>query len=135
MQLHIAFPVLLCFDALAELPQSTFITMRGTKKMSSKTKSNGVKQKQADDSLPPELMAELRGARDRSADYDLVVDVLQEQSPLTLNDILISVYKTHARVLKRSQLIGLLAGLKRNGRVTKDGGNYRLSQSESAQAN
>lgn len=109
--------------------------------MSSKSKSASAKSKaisnavDGDAGYPPELLSELRGARDRSADYDLVADVLRGQPPLTLNDILIGVYENHAKVLKRSQLIGLLAGLKRNGRVTKDGGNYRLSQSESAQAN
>jgi hypothetical protein len=109
--------------------------------MSSKSKSASAKSKtisnavDGDAGYPPELLSELRGARDRSADYDLVVDVLQGQPPLTLNDILIGVYKSHAKVIKRSQLIGLLAGLKRSDRVTKEGGKYRLSQSENAQAN
>lgn len=112
--------------------------------MSSKSRSSSSKASKApinhvvansDSELPQELVSELRGTRNRSADYDLVTDALQAQPASTLNDILIGVYQIHRRILKRSQLIGLLAGLKRNGRVVKEGSYYRLSPSESAQVN
>lgn len=111
--------------------------------MSSKAKVSPAKSKSVvnghsvvgGEDLPPELVSELRGARDRSADYDVVVDVMQGKGTLSLNDILIGVYRGHGKILKRSQLIGVMAGLKRANRVVKEGGNYRLSHSESAQAN
>ena len=68
--------------------------------------------------LPPELIAELRGTEEMELEQQ-VVDCLEVSPRADLDRILIALYHRHKRIIKRTKLSSLLNRLIQDGEVVR----------------
>jgi len=81
--------------------------------------------------LPDEVRAQLRvGNRTKDSAAVLIYSVLSDE-PMTLNDVIVAVWRKHEQVLKRSTAMASIATLRKEGAVGRtERGSYIIPAEE-----